>query len=735
MAPGRWCLTITPDNPSRRSELAWVLAAVLVAIATVAIPLSHNPLFYFQDDFQIQFMPMFGEIARLLKSGQFPLMTDRVWYGGAILGEYQFAVLNPVSLAAYIAIAAVGHLQYAAALFVLIHIAILSSGLYLLARECGADPLASLMAGVVGSTGSWLIYWAATTWIPALVGTAWIPWAMWGLLRAYRASRWTIPAALLSYMVLVSGWPYANAALIVALAITLPISLHREARIAACLRVVLAFGAGLLLAAPALFPAMAYLQVGDRIQELQNHLWRASLGDLVMGLGVPVFPSLLRVWSGAYRMVTSPPIYYLSWFVPLVLVNRLAHRSPNRLSTQTVVLWFAAAVFGVLCVSPAMWQFRYAFRFLPYYHFALVLLVAVLLTEGRQSDNSTMWRLWPTGLALLVPFFIAYADVPELWRLQAGMALSIALAALVVIWLQRRGTVVWRAFLVAGHVLLFSVLTGIITSNGLVAHWRPPLGRGEAESQRESGTRAFALYPPLRKTETRFGGSANVPRDYWVTVAPGDSALYRRMQTVNGYSAIRQRGFLKDLCLTQKGATCSTGPSTVLAVDPETKRPYLDLMGVDRVVAMRGPYSALFADRAGSAWTVVGRTGWADIFERTTPQRRIGNLVQWPDGAQIRNLKSTTRSDSYDVIANPSKGRVIVARAWYPGITARLNGRSLRVEPIDGLVPSFVLPSQAHGKLVIGYWPAGLTAGIYAALAGAIILLAFAIVAPNTRAR
>ena len=710
-------------------------AAAVVAVATAAIPLSHNPLFYFQDDFQIQFLPMFGEIARLLKSGQFPLMTDRLWYGGAILGEYQFAVLNPVSLISYLVIGAVGHLQYAAAFFVLIHIAILSSGLYLLAREFGADPLAGLMAGVVGSTGSWLIYWAAPTWIPALVGTAWFPWAMWGLLRAYRASSWTIPAALLSYMVLVSGWPYANAALIVALAIALPILLYRDARIAACLRVVLAFGSGLLLAAPALFPALAYLQVGDRIQEFQNHLWRASLGYLVMGLGVPIFPSPLRVWSGAYRMVISPPIYYLAWFVPLVLVNALVQRSPNRFSTPKTVLWITAAVFALLCILPALWQFRYAFRFLPYCHVALALLVAVLLTGTAQSNRAAMWRLWPTAVALLVPFFIAYAGAPELWKVQTGIALSIIFAALAVIWLQRQGLMIWRVFLVVSHVLLFSVLTAMIPSNGLVAHWRPLLKRAELASQARSDARSFALYPPLRETEKRFGGSAKIPREYWLSPAPGNYALYRRSQTVNGYSAIRQRGFLRRFCLTQKGATCPAGPSAVLALDPETKRSYLDLMGVDRVVATRGPYSNLFAKRGGGAWTIVGRTDWADIFERTMPLRRVGNLIQWPVGAQIANRSLTARTESYDVTAGQAGGRVIVARAWYPGITAHLDGKSLRVEPIAGLVPSVVLMPGAHGKLVIDYWPAGLTAGIYTALVGVFILLAFAIVAPNTRAR
>jgi hypothetical protein len=705
-----------------RMELAWMLSASLVAVCAAAMPVFRNALFYFQDDFQIQFMPMFGEIARLIKSGEFPLMTDRIWFGGAILGEYQFAVFNPVSLVLYLAMDEIGRLHLAATLFVLAHIAILAGGLYLLARACGADRLASLLAAVVGSTSSWLIYWGAATWIPALVGTAWLPWAVWSLSKAYRDSRWVIPAALFSFMVLVSGWPYANVAVIVTLAIMLPILFVKERWAPACLRVVLAFGSALLLSAPALFPVIAYLQEGDRVQSL---LWRPSLGDVLVSPGIPFFPTVLQVWSGEHQIVISPSTYYLSWFVPLVLVNAMT-RSPFRRSTEQMMLWSACAAFALLCVSPALWQFRYPFRFLPYYHFALVLLVAMIVTKQSPCRGENRWRLWPSAAALLLPFYIAYSNAPEAWALQAMAALPIGLAASVVAWLQWK-RVEWRGFLVASHILFFFFIAVVVPSNALVPDWRPPLERAGTEAQSAAGPRAFALYPPTRVSGEDFGGSEKLPRDYWASLAPGNTALYSRQQTVNGYSAFRQRSFLDLFCLDQKGGTCEDGPSRLLAVEPRTKLSYADLMAVDRVVAMRGAYSAMFAGHAGAEWTVAGRTELADIFERAAPRRRIGNIVQWPEAARIRTADAGTRSESYDIALEGAGGRIVVARAWYPGITARLNGREVPVEPIAGIVPSVVLPPGAQGTLTIEYWPAGLTLGLYAALAGLGVLAAFAV--------
>ncbi|NQV82797.1 MAG: hypothetical protein HQ494_03155 [Rhodospirillales bacterium] len=715
-----------PKSFTWRTEFAWVMAAAFLTAGTAAMPVIQNPLFYFQDDFQIQFMPMFGEIARLLKSGEFPLLTDRIWHGGAILAEYQFAVFNPVSLGAYLVVDEVDQLHHGATLFVLIHISILAGGLNMLARDLGADPLASLMAAVVGGTSSWLIYWGSSDWVPALVGSTWLPWALWGLLRAYRDARWVPPAALLSYMVLVGGWPYANVALIAALAVTLPILFYIEVQFTACFRIALAFGSALLLAAPAVFPLIAILGESVRAQDLL--LWRTSLDGMVMALGFPFFPDLWRIWDGSYQVVVSPPIYYLSWFVPLVLVNALGQRSMYPASTKKIILWSITAVFAILCLSPALWHFRYAFRFLPYYHFALALLVAIFVTEQRQSKNETSWRVWPTGIALLVPFLIAIANGPELWRIQVEMALAIAVAALIVMWFQRRGIISWPVLLVASHVLLFVALTAITPSNKLVSNWRPPLARAEFDLQQANDARTFALYPPLAQTEFLFGGMTQLPGNYWATIAPGNTALYRRTQTVNGYTPILQRGFVENFCLGLRGTTCSEGPSKVLAVDPQTNLSYLDMTGVDRVVAIRGSYSTMFANHAGKGWAVIDRTELADIFERTTPQRRIGNIVQWPDGVQIRNPTLKTRSDSYTIGGGHSGGRVIVARAWYPGFRVRLNGKDIPVEPIAGLVPSLVLPAGAHGELVIDYWPAGLTAGIYTALAGILILSAFAVI-------
>ena len=113
-------------------------------------------------------------------------------------------------------------------------------------------------------------------------------------------------------MVLVSGWPYANVALIVALVIALPILFYIEVQFTPCFRVILAFGSAMLLAAPALFPVLAFLGESVRVQGLP--IWRTSLDGMVMALGIPIFPDLWRVWDGSYKVVASPPAVSRKWW-------------------------------------------------------------------------------------------------------------------------------------------------------------------------------------------------------------------------------------------------------------------------------------------------------------------------------------------------------------------------------------------------------------------------------------
>lgn len=145
------------EAPARWGDAAAGLLVGIGAASTAALPLLGNPYFYFADDFQTFFLPIFQEIARQLKSGHFPLMTDRTWYGGALLAEYQFAVFNPISLALYVVIDYFDRLDRAAAAYALFHISVLAGGIFTLCRGLRIGRPEAAVAALAGSTSMWVI--------------------------------------------------------------------------------------------------------------------------------------------------------------------------------------------------------------------------------------------------------------------------------------------------------------------------------------------------------------------------------------------------------------------------------------------------------------------------------------------------------------------------------------------------------------------------------------------------
>ena len=65
---------------------------------------------------------------------------------------------------------------------------------------------------------------------------------------------------------------------------------------------------------------------------------------------------------------------------------------------------------------------------------------------------------------------------------------------------------------------------------------------------------------------------------------------------------------------------------------------------------------------------------------------------------------------------------IVLARAWYPGWSAKLNGAPLVARPLAGLLVSVQLPLHSAGRLEVSFWPSGLTAGLVMAAAGAFLL-------------
>jgi hypothetical protein len=601
-----------------KSPLDQWRSAALVALATFAVglfPLAVNPRFYFVDDYQLFFMPLFGEIARLIKSGTWPLMTEHSWFGGAVLGNYECAIFNPVSLALYLFIdAAFSDLSRAAAFFSLSHLAILAVGCFFLLLELGCRRGEAAVGALTASTSTWTLYWSATGWVSALVSLSWLPFAFLFLARAASERRAIVPAALLSGLVLVSGWPIGNVALfVIGGSVGLAAAVIERSPVRAA-RVAVALALGLCLALPAILPTWYLLENGVRIlSRAADDQWQAPLkGLLTFG-----FPSFLAVWKGwdfQYRFLPSPPMFYAGWFLPLVLVNARWRALLAGGDWRGWSLAFLAVAFLLLAMSPTLGQLRWSFRWIPEFHLVLVLLTFWVIAGERRLDRTSEASpliASSVGVTLFV-FVLAVQNSSTLWLRHSLFLLAVL--ALIALWqafpAHRERTQL--TIFAGGHVAILAAIIVVWPGNGAVRDWGMPASKSFYAAHAERAPiRQLFLFSPAVGPESRDPA-------WWQEIMPGNTGLLDgKAMTLNGYSSMYPAGLTRMLCLDYKSAACPDAARRLFTRDYRTGLTVADLLGLDRVVVARHTaHETEFERWKTEEWRRVSLSAYAAVYER-----------------------------------------------------------------------------------------------------------------------
>jgi hypothetical protein len=706
------------------------LLAALLAAAAAGSALWIHPGFFLSDDYATQFMPVFREIARLVSSGQAPLITDRIWSGGALLQEYQYAVFNPVSLALDIAVGQTHDLALSAAIFSLVHIAILAGGAYFLARQVSCGRKQAVLVGVLAPLADQTFAWGAVNWIPALVSLAWLAWA-WGLLILTARRRGFAPlAAIAVALTLLSGWPFADLALALSLLAAAGVPWSRPGRLTGALPLAMAVFAGLLLAAPAVIPLVFYAPSTGRHAIVST--WAANLPSL-LGFGVPLFATQ---WSRVAQTAqfVAWPTAYVAWFAPIALVN--ADWKALWASPLIRVVVFAAALFGALAMAPGLSLFRWMFRLLPYYQLALLLLAARALTQSETSGRR--WSLLRSLIVVDAEIWLAICQSPPSGLIAAYLAIAICLSALA--WLGARLAgrpgPAWSMVVLGSSLACFALTLAWMSSGGyprFPSRWSPPTAARPAPAPIAAGPTRLALFSWTDESDP---GPA-----FWRTFRPGNTALQGPGVSILGYSPMISLGYSSWLCEGHFGADCDDIAMSIVRPTKLTNTSLIDLAGVDQVDVEKAADAAAFAARIGSGWRESRAPGGAWRFLRLSPSGRVTWTTPMTSAAVRQDGLTRIALDVSNEASTP--GIIVIARAWYPNWRATLNGRPVHAWPLAGVVLAVEAPPHASGRLEVSFWPAGLTAGLIAAALGCLLLALmafwppvfdFVLTRPRTRA-
>lgn len=148
------------------------------------IPIVIHSDAYCRDDMQVQYMPTFYAIgSTILHAHLVPFITTHTWFGGNLIGEFQYGILNPIELALYSILPFIKSIQYGADFIAVFHYGILSSGIFFLAKTLGISDKFSYVAAATAVTNNFIYYWYASSWFPQFTSISFMVWAIAFTLR------------------------------------------------------------------------------------------------------------------------------------------------------------------------------------------------------------------------------------------------------------------------------------------------------------------------------------------------------------------------------------------------------------------------------------------------------------------------------------------------------------------------------------------------------------------------
>ena len=661
------------------------LCAGLAVVAFCLLLLWHDPLLFWNDDYELSILPVFADVARSWSNGEWPLLSPYSWVCGNLAGEFQFGTFSVFVNAAVVLIwkFALTFAEQAAALSIA-HLFVLGMGGYLLARGRELPPPLSLLVALVAALNGWIICWGATDWFGALAAFAWLPWAWWGMERAVdlRRSRWRFlwPAPFV-YLVVTGGFPY-TVLMLALVASWLGIrSLGETRRLSSVWPLLIGIALGFGLAAPAWLALLDYMHGSARaVQDNAEHFqWRLPVAALP-GFVIPNWTvnwadfssRLMPHTAGELACGLVPPVALLGGLI--IFRRTLVRRIRWDLALLVVAL--------ILCMLPTAGAFRWSFRWLPLVHVVLALCAAESL-QLFGSSRSPFARGW-------TPAFVTFAAL--------------------------LGTYLW------------------IPPNCGVPKYNlaPELTHAAPlDSQRLY----LSIYPPPEHTYR----VEEHPTPLGATVRPGSTSMFGGVRFINGYSPIRPAGVAREFAVAIHG---EIDPSVAdLTLYSQSGRDgLLALLGVDGIIVASeiptNPYPE--SEWELSTTTDEGR----DFHRRSGPLARIRSLTALDSrpNEQFAEAEVSAIADGRNrleanvtVAAGDRPGLLAISRPFFNGYRARVDGRDLSVTSYRDLIPLIELPAGTKGRMTIVYRPWWLVAGCAIAAASMLILLGLTWLAGRSR--
>ena len=680
---GRSLIT-SRHSPGTAPDIVGAFLSGLVVVAFCLLLLWHDPLLFWNDDYELSILPVFADVARSWSNGEWPLLSPYSWVCGNLAGEFQYGTFSIFVNAAVVLIwkFPLTFPQQAAALSIA-HLFVLAMGGYMLARSRELPPPLSLLVALVAALNGWIICWGATDWFGALGAFAWLPWAWWGMERALdlRRSKWRFlwPAPFV-YLVVTGGFPY-TVLMLALLALWMGIrSLGQTRRLVFLWPLLLGIVLGFGLAAPAWLALLDYVHGSARaVQDSAEHFqWRVPLAALP-GFVIPNWTvnwvdfssRLMPHTAGELACGVVPPVALVAGLI--VLRRALLRRIGWELGLLVTAL--------ILCLLPTAGVFRWSFRWLPLVHLALVLCAAESLRLF--SARAPAARGWTPALATFAVLLATYLLIPP--------------------------------------------NCGVPKYN---------LAQQLSQTAPLDPQRLYLSIYPAPEHAYRV---EEHPSPFGLTVRPGSTSMFAGLRLINGYSPIRPAGAAREFAAAIHGEINSDVADLIL-YSQSNGDGLLALLGIDGIIIASEVPTNPYPE---SEWEIVATNEEGRVFHRrggplarvrsvTTLDSRPNEQFAEAGIAGIVERRNQLKAD----VTVPRGNRpalLTISRPFFDGYRASIGDRPLRVDSYRGLFPIVEIPAGQSGRFTMIYRPPWLVWGSGVSVLCLVIVLGGAALAAGAQ--
>lgn len=643
-------------------------------VAFCFLLLWHNPLLFWNDDYEISILPVFADVARSWSEGHLPLLSPYSWVCSNLAGEFQYGTFSLFVNSAVVLLwkFPLGFAQQAAALST-VHLFVLGAGSFLLARGRKISTPLAMIVALVGALNGWIICWGATDWFGALGAFAWLPWAWWAMDRALDPARtkwrflWPAPFV---YLLITGGFPYTVLMLALVAGWLALKSLGQTRRLSSLWPLTLGLALGFGLSAPAWLALFDYVHGSARAEQANPGAhWQWLLPP--KALPGFVLPWWTVNWSDfSARAVPHAAVELACGTVPpLALLAALFFRRGRFVRQMKWELGLLAVVL-LIAMLPSANVFRWSFRWLPLLHLTLALIAAEALA---QFQLRALWN-WLLAGAVFGSLLATYLVLP--------------------------------------------------TNSGVPRyHFAASL---TSPAPLDPARLYLSVYPPPEiayRTE-------NHPAPVGQVTRPGSTSMWAGLRFVNGYSPIRGAGVGRAFAFSTHGEI-DPGMADYLLGWQAGPEGWLKTIGVDGIILAAGTTSPA---PPTAEWELVHASNEGRVYHRRggpiAPLRSVASLDTLPNeklGRAAITLREGARNKLSADVRLPKNGPdalLVISRPYLDGYRAQVGGKTLSVDSYRSLVPIVRLPPGTEGRLTITYRPWWLLWGGAIALLSALLWVA-----------